>query len=194
MSEETSKISVQVLPLDPGDTLAAVSAYIPPVESAIEALLQNIDDNPQREGLKETPARVGRFWNEWVTSGDPSFRCTDFASEGFDEMVVQKNITFYSMCEHHLLPFFGVAAVCYIPNKRIIGLSKLARIVQWYARRPQNQERLTVQIADFLNHQLQPLGVGVVLKARHMCMEMREYLRRERKATDIWKLKGVTWE
>lgn len=128
----------------------------------------------EREGLAETPERYARFIDAWLTKGDtPNFRMTTFESEGMDQMVVQTDIPFYSLCEHHLLPFFGTAVVAYIPDKKIVGLSKLARLVQFYASRPQNQERITKQVAQFLQGHLSPLGVGVVLRARHMCMEMR---------------------
>lgn len=125
------------------------------------------------EGTRETPKRVRKFYLDWVTSGEPSFKLTDFDAESFDQMVIQRNIPFYSMCEHHLLPFFGVATVAYIPDRKIIGLSKLARIVDWYARRPQNQERLTKQVMQKIESVLSPKGVGVSLTGRHMCMEMR---------------------
>lgn len=142
------------------------------IEDAIWNLIHELDD-PEREGLEETPLRVMKFYREWITLGEPNFACTAFDAEGMDEMIVQKHIPFYSLCEHHLLPFFGEATVAYIPKGKIIGLSKLARVVQWYARRLQNQERLTQNISTFLNKELEPLGVGVILQARHMCMEMR---------------------
>jgi len=125
------------------------------------------------EGTSETPRRVEKFYREWLTRGEPTFKLTDFDAESFDQMVVQRRIPFFSMCEHHLLPFFGLATVAYIPQGKILGLSKLARIVDWYARRPQNQERLTQQIATCLEKTLNPIGVGVSLTGRHMCMEMR---------------------
>ena len=142
------------------------------LERYVQAVLSSIDD-VDREGLKETPARVKRFYDNWLTKGEPQFRVTQFENEGMNEMIVQKHIPFYSLCEHHMLPFFGTASVAYIPLCKIVGLSKLARIVDWYARRLQNQERMTKQIADFLQSQLQPQGVAVITTARHMCMEMR---------------------
>lgn len=148
-----------------------------------EPVFDNIELNVQElllalgrghdDGTRETPKRVRKFYLEWVTSGDPSFKLTDFDAESFDQMVVQRRIPFFSMCEHHLLPFFGLATVAYIPQGKILGLSKLARIVDWYARRPQNQERLTQQVAQCLQDSLNPKGVGVSLTGRHMCMEMR---------------------
>lgn len=142
------------------------------MEKEIEKLLAVIDDST-REGLLETPARVKRFYESYITKGEPNFKCTVFDSEGLDEMIVQKDISFYSLCEHHMLPFFGTAAIAYIPNGKILGLSKLARVVDWYSRRLQNQERLTQQIANFIDKTVNSLGVAVVLTGRHMCMEMR---------------------
>lgn len=139
----------------------------------VKGIIDEVDENPSREGLKDTPNRVAKYYAEWITKGAPEFKLTDFEAESFDQMIIQKNIPFYSLCEHHMLPFFGSAVVCYIPSKRIIGLSKLARIVQWYARRLQNQERLTCDIANCIQETLSPVGVGVILKARHLCMEMR---------------------
>lgn len=139
--------------------------------NAINNLLEAIGENPDREGLKETPKRVVKFYNEFLNPDD--FNFTMFDSEGYDEMIIQKNIPFFSLCEHHLAPFFGFAKVAYIPNKRIVGLSKLTRTVDWYSRRLQNQERITHQIAERLNNKLEPLGVAVSLEARHFCMEMR---------------------
>lgn len=142
------------------------------LETGVFTVLSILDD-PYREGLVETPARVAKFWDEWVTKGEPSFNLTSFDSEGMNQMVVQRHIPFYSMCEHHLLPFFGEATVAYIPKSKIIGLSKLARLVDHYARRPQNQERITREVGEALDKSLEPLGVAVILSARHMCMEMR---------------------
>jgi GTP cyclohydrolase I len=130
-----------------------------------------------REGLKETPMRVAKAW-EFMTSGyfaDPAeiLKVFEDGAEGYDEMVSVVNIPVYSNCEHHMLPFFGTATVSYIPNGKVVGLSKLSRLVDAFARRLQVQERLTVQIADALQDHLQPLGVGVSIAARHMCMESR---------------------
>lgn len=128
-------------------------------------------DDPNREGLRDTPKRYEAFLNEFLSPED--FTPTVFDSEGYNEMVIQRNIPFYSLCEHHLLPFFGMATIAYIPDKKIIGLSKLARTVEHFSRRFQNQERITMQVADFIQETLSPKGVGVVLNARHLCMEMR---------------------
>jgi len=141
------------------------------IQKNIRAIIESLDDNPDREGLIDTPRRYESFLREFLSPED--FSPTVFTSEGYDEMIVQRNIPFYSMCEHHLLPFFGTATVAYIPADKIIGLSKLARTVDYFSRRLQNQERVTMQIADFLNNELSPKGVGVVLTARHLCMEMR---------------------
>lgn len=143
----------------------------PAVVDAVERLLASLGQDTRREGLQNTPARVARFWRTFVNR--PSFDFTAFDAEGMDEMVVQCGIPFYSMCEHHLLPFFGHAAVGYVPKGRIVGLSKLARTVRHFAHGPQNQERLTSQVADLIVEKLGPMGVGVVLRARHLCMEMR---------------------
>ena len=137
----------------------------------IAELLAHLDKDPGREGLRDTPERYKRFLDEFLDPKPP--KITIFDSEGYDEMVLQTRIPFYSMCEHHLLPFFGYGAIAYIPDKKIIGLSKLARILDHVSRRLQNQERITKQVAEFLNEAVSPKGVGVVLQARHLCMEMR---------------------
>lgn len=130
-----------------------------------------VDGDPLREGLKDTPKRYAKFFKEFMEKTD--FNFTVFDSEGYDEMIVQTDIPFYSMCEHHMVPFFGHATIAYIPDKKIVGLSKLARVLTHFSRSLQNQERITKQVADFLDDQLAPMGVGVMLKARHLCMEMR---------------------
>ena len=140
-------------------------------EDVIAELLKHLDEEPGREGLKDTPERYKRFLADFLNP-EP-FETTIFESEGYDEMVIQTRIPFYSLCEHHLLPFFGQGAIAYIPDKHIVGLSKLPRILDHFSRRLQNQERLTVQVAEFLNETISPKGVGVILSARHMCMEMR---------------------
>lgn len=141
------------------------------IQKHIRAIIEQMDNDPNREGLIDTPRRYEAFITEFLSP--EKFEPTVFTNEGYDEMVIQRNITFYSICEHHLLPFFGTATVAYIPDKKIIGLSKLARTVDHFSRRLQNQERITTQIADFLQKELSPKGVGVVLTARHLCMEMR---------------------
>lgn len=148
------------------------------LEEAIQDLLAwTGEPDPEREGLKETPLRAARAWAEW-TSGynvnvDNILKSFEDGSNGYDEMVLETDIPIYSKCEHHLADIFGVAHVAYIPNGRVVGLSKIVRVVEVFARRLQVQERLTVQIADALNKGLNPRGVGVILQCRHMCMESR---------------------
>jgi GTP cyclohydrolase I len=146
------------------------------VESAVRHILTEIGEDPDRAGLVGTPERVHRMYLE-LTAGyhvDPE-RLVNGAifDVAYSEMVVVKDIPFYSLCEHHLLPFFGTAAVAYIPRGRVIGLSKIPRIVETYARRLQVQERLTQQVAEFLMDKLSPQGVGVVVEATHLCAVMR---------------------
>ena len=149
----------------------------PRIEAAVRELLIGIGEDPDREGLQGTPDRVARACEEIFggLSDDPgSYLRKQFHEDGNEEMVVVRDSPFSSMCEHHLLPFVGRAHVCYIPRDgRVTGLSKISRCVNGYARRPQLQERLTAQIADALVHELDPLGVLVVLEAEHTCMTMR---------------------
>jgi GTP cyclohydrolase IA len=146
------------------------------VEAAVREILTEIGEEPDREGLVGTPVRVHRMYTE-LTAGyhvDPARLMNGAVFDvDYSEMVVVKDIPFYSLCEHHLLPFFGAAAVAYIPRGRVIGLSKIPRIVEMYARRLQVQERMTQQIADFLQDHLAPQGVGVVVEATHLCAVMR---------------------
>jgi GTP cyclohydrolase I len=141
------------------------------IREATEQLLFAIDPHPEREGLWHTPERVAKFYEEFLNPRPFDF--TVFENDGSDQMVVQSDIEFHSLCEHHILPFFGTAVVAYIPGDKIVGISKLARCVDHFARRLQNQERITRQIADMLQEALEPVGVAVVLKARHLCMELR---------------------
>ena len=146
------------------------------IEQAVRQLLEAIGEDPDWEGLRETPQRVSRMCRE-VFSGmeeDPCVHLKMFDEGDSDEMVTVRNIPLYSLCEHHLLPFTGVAHIAYLPGQgKVIGLSKLARIINTFARRPQVQERLTAQIADFLYEKLQAKGVAVVIEAEHLCMTMR---------------------
>jgi GTP cyclohydrolase I len=146
------------------------------IEKAVREILEAIGDDPDREGLRETPERVSRFYAE-VFSGihnDPGDVVDAFfGEEHYQEIVIVREIPFYSMCEHHLVPFHGQAHVGYMPRGRVTGLSKLARLVDGFARRPQMQERLTAQVADTLCERLDPLGVIVVIEAEHLCMSMR---------------------
>lgn len=130
-----------------------------------------IGDDPDREGLADTPARVARMYEEILGGGD--FVPSVFDNPGYDEMVVERGIPFYSLCEHHMLPFFGVAHVGYVPADKVIGLSKIVRLVRARAGRLQIQERLTAEIADELDRLLSPVGVGVVVEAEHLCMSIR---------------------
>ncbi|RMH38323.1 MAG: GTP cyclohydrolase I FolE [Nitrospirae bacterium] len=146
------------------------------LESTIRRLLIELGEDPKRHGLTETPKRVAKAL-AYLTKGyrqniDELLNGALFPIE-YDEMVIVRDIDFFSLCEHHLLPFFGKCHVGYIPNKRVVGLSKIPRIVEAFSRRLQVQERLTVQIAHTLEDKLKPLGVGVVMEARHLCMSMR---------------------
>lgn len=167
--------------LEPNFHYAEIARYV-------HLFLEHLpNEDVMREGLVNTPSRVAAFYREFLAP--TPFEFTTFENDGSSEMIVQSDIEFSSLCEHHLLPFYGSAAVAYIPNQRIVGLSKLARCVDSFSRRLQNQERITRQVADTLELALtskqvisqvvptslvlKPLGVAVVLKARHMCMEMR---------------------
>jgi GTP cyclohydrolase IA len=146
------------------------------IEAAVREILVEIGEDPDREGLQGTPERMHRMYYE-LTAGyhvDPDRLINHAVFEvDYSEMVVVKDIPFYSLCEHHLLPFFGSAHVAYVPDGRVIGLSKIPRIVEMYARRLQVQERMTQQVGDFLMERLAPKGVGVVLEATHLCAAMR---------------------
>lgn len=145
------------------------------VEAAIQLLLEGIGEDINREGLVDTPARVARMYEEICGGLDET--AEEHLSKTFtssnSEMVIEKDITFYSLCEHHLMPFYGKAHIAYIPNGKVVGLSKLARTVEVFARRPQIQEQLTGQIADAIMEILKPQGVMVYMEAEHMCMTMR---------------------
>ena len=147
------------------------------IEDYVRNILQHMGEDPDREGLLKTPHRVARAF-EYLTKGyqqDPKevINGAIFTEEDYSEMIVVKDIDFFSMCEHHILPFFGRANVAYIPDKHIVGISKIARLVDVYARRLQVQERLTTQVANTLMEELKPLGVGVIITAEHLCMRMR---------------------
>lgn len=147
------------------------------IEEGVRLILEGMGEDPNREGLLKTPARVARMYEECCHGlyEDPAVHFETTFDEGHEEMVIVHDIPFYSMCEHHLAPFFGKAHVAYIPSTdgRICGISKLARLVDVFARRPQVQERLTSQVADTLVEQLNPQGVIVVMEAEHLCMSMR---------------------
>lgn len=147
------------------------------VEDAIRTLLKHVGEDPAREGLVDTPARVARAFKEYCAgyAMDPAeVLSTTFEEvEHYDEMVVLRDIRFHSHCEHHLAPFYGVAHIAYLPDRRVVGLSKLARLVDVYAKRLQIQEKMTAQIARALEDNLKPKGVAVVVEGIHMCMTMR---------------------
>jgi len=146
------------------------------VETAVRSILEGVGENPERDGLKNTPARVARMYEELLEGyhTDPIALINGALFEvDYDEMVVVKDIEYYSLCEHHLVPFYGVAHVAYIPHGKVIGLSKLPRIVDMFARRLQVQERMTQQIADFVAEALHPQGVAVVVEGAHLCSMMR---------------------
>lgn len=145
------------------------------VEQAVRMLLEGIGEDVNREGLRETPARIARMYEE-IFSGmneDAGTHLSKTFSVDHDEIVLEKDIVFYSTCEHHLMPFYGKAHVAYIPNGKVVGLSKLARCVEVYAKRPQIQEQMTGQIADAIMEHLNPKGAMVIVEAEHMCMTMR---------------------
>ena len=145
------------------------------IQKAVTMILEAIGENPEREGLRETPQRVARMYAE-LTSGYNDSAKTHlskvFTAENA-EVVLEKDITFHSLCEHHMLPFFGKVHIAYIPNGKVVGLSKLARVVETFARRLQIQEQMTNQIADAINDELSPKGVFVIIEAEHTCMTMR---------------------
>ncbi len=146
------------------------------IAKAVETTLSQIGEDPQREGLKKTPHRVGealQFLCKGYNEDAEAILRSALFEEDYRQMVVVKDIDFYSLCEHHMLPFFGKVHVAYIPDGRITGLSKIARVVDVYARRLQVQERLTTQIKDCIQNTLNPLGVMVVIEAEHLCMQMR---------------------
>jgi GTP cyclohydrolase I len=144
---------------------------------AVRRLLSFIGEDPDREGLRETPARFLKAWTEYtrgyLEKPEDVLKVFEDGAQSVDEMVIVRDIPVYSLCEHHLAPFFGRAYVGYVPDQRILGLSKISRLVEVFSRRLQVQERLTNQIADALHTHLQPLGVAVVIECRHMCMESR---------------------
>ena len=154
-------------------TLARVD--LPRIQRAVREILSAVGENPDREGLLDTPARVARMYAELFSGlhDDPRTHLKKFFTEKYDELVLVRDISFNSMCEHHLLPFMGVAHVGYIPNGRVIGLSKLARVVEVVSKRPQVQERMTEEIANLLIEELDVKGVAVVVEATHTCMTIR---------------------
>lgn len=161
----------------PEDFDSVEEVYAPHFESLVRQQLFDLGEDPEREGLVRTPLRVAKamdfLTSGYATSLDEVVNNAIFDAEGAEEMVLVRDVEFFSMCEHHMLPFFGRAAVAYLPNKKIIGLSKLARIIDLYGRRLQVQERMTNQVADAVGEVLDPHGVAVVLEGKHFCMMMR---------------------
>jgi GTP cyclohydrolase I len=158
-----------------GQSASSAGVDLPRIERAVREILAAIGENPDREGLRETPARVARMYSE-LFSGlhqDPRVHLQKFFGEKYDEIVLVRDISFNSMCEHHMLPFMGKAHIGYLPNGRVIGLSKLARVVEVVSKRPQVQERMTEEIANLLVEELDAKGVAVVIEATHSCMAIR---------------------
>ena len=145
------------------------------IERAVREILLSVGEDPEREGLRKTPNRVARAYAELMSGlqEDPRAHLRTVFHERYDEIVLLRDIEFHSLCEHHLLPFTGRAHVAYLPDGKVVGLSKLARLVEGYARRPQVQERLTTQIADALMEELNPMGAACVIEAVHTCMTIR---------------------
>ncbi len=174
-----SKQSDHIAPAKGVDSLKdqeAAEGADPAMMEHVEGLLRGVGEDPSREGLRRTPLRVAkslRFLTDGYRMDAPSMLQAAVFESDTDEMVVVKDIEIYSLCEHHMLPFFGRAHVAYLPRDKIVGLSKLARVVDVFARRLQVQERLTSQIANAIQEALRPLGVGVIIEAQHLCMMMR---------------------
>lgn len=163
------------------------------IQDSIIRILEFIGEDPKRDGLVETPDRVVRSWHEMFSGYKMSVADVlhkEFEADGYDEMILCRNIDFYSTCEHHLQPFFGTAHIAYIPKRKVVGLSKMARLVDVFARRLQIQERLTEQIAAAMEEHLQPLGVAVLLEAKHFCMICRG-VRKQNSTMSTSSLKGI---
>jgi GTP cyclohydrolase I len=157
------------------DLSLMTSVDLPRIERAVREILLAVGENPDREGLRKTPGRVARAYAELMAGlrQDPRQHLRTTFNERYDEVVLLRDIEFHSLCEHHLLPFTGRAHVAYLPDGKVVGLSKLARLVEGFARRPQVQERLTTQIADALMEELNPMGAACVIEATHTCMTIR---------------------
>ncbi len=171
MPDEDEVFEDSSTPIEPINALAHDQ-----IEAAISSLLTSVGEDPQRDGLRNTPARVARMYAELLSGYhiDPTTLINGALFDvDYDEMVVVKSIEYYSLCEHHLLPFYGHAHVAYIPRNKVLGLSKIPRVVDMFARRLQVQERMTRQIADFLQEVLHPQGVAVVVEGAHLCAMMR---------------------
>src|SRR5215212_4686789 len=159
----------------PPNTPPITAVDLPRIERAVREILLAVGEDPDREGLLKTPNRVARAYAEMMAGlvQDPRVHLKTVFHERYDEVVLLRDVEFHSLCEHHLLPFMGRAHVAYLPDGKVVGLSKLARLVEGYARRPQVQERLTTQIADALMQELSPQGVACVIEAVHTCMTIR---------------------
>ncbi len=157
------------------ETPSGSNVDLPRIERAVREILLAVGENPDREGLRKTPSRVAKSYAELMSGlfDDPKRHLQTVFHERYDEIVLLRDIEFHSLCEHHLLPFTGRAHVAYLPDDRVVGLSKLARLVEGFARRPQVQERLTTQIADALMEELNPIGAACVVEAVHTCMTIR---------------------
>lgn len=157
------------------------------VKEAVRLLLEGIGEDPEREGLKDTPDRIARMYTELMAGYDdaPANHLSRTFTAENNEMVLEKDIVFYSMCEHHMMPFFGKAHIAYIPNGKVVGLSKLARCVETYARRLQIQEKMTAEIADAMMEELKPQGVMIVVEAEHLCMTARGVKKPGSKTTTV---------
>jgi len=175
-SQETAQDNAECCASGNGASqVGGTSVDLPRIERAVREILAAVGEDPDREGLIETPARVARMYAEMFSglSQDPRQHTQKFFTEEYDEVVLVRDISFCSMCEHHLLPFIGHAHVAYIPNGKVIGLSKIARVVEVISRRPQVQERMTEDIAHLLVDELDAKGVAVVIEASHSCMTIR---------------------
>lgn len=163
--------------MDAYETMVQMNAEGRSMKATVRRLIQQIGEDPDRGGLLETPERVARAWTDWTRGygQDPAevLKVFEDGGEGYDEMVMVKDLPFYSHCEHHLAPFFGTASIAYIPNGKIVGLSKLSRLLDIFSRRLQVQERMTAQVADALMEHLDARGSAVSVRARHLCMESR---------------------
>ena len=173
-SDDHDDLDAAVRPT-PGSNMPDARVDIPRIERAVREILLAVGEDPDREGLLKTPNRVARAYGELMAGlqEDPKRHLKTVFNERYDEVVLLKDIEFHSLCEHHLLPFTGRAHVAYLPDGKVVGLSKLARLVEGFARRPQVQERLTTQIADALMEELSPIGAACVVQATHTCMTMR---------------------
>jgi GTP cyclohydrolase IA len=188
MAENTNNSIYEVAALLPGDGIDQEK-----IQASVERMLEAFGEDPQRDGLQRTPERVARMYEELLAGYrvDPVTLVNDALFEvEYDEMVIVRDIEFYSLCEHHMLPFIGRAHVAYIPRGRVVGLSKIPRIVDMFARRLQVQERMTRQVADFLNELLNPQGVAVVIEALHLCSMMRGVRKHDARMTTSAMLGG----